>query len=165
MRFSREAATDSRTRHHVSTLAAAALRLTAITLTVFRGLTPTAIRFRRFATPTRDPAQPACPPGARPTRNKQLLPRPITKPDTLPPILRLHGDPDLHHRALRIPHRADHPWNNRTDIVPGHQAHQNRAQIVQNAVFDLEFALRGAQPDCHGWNRRVAGHPSYTQNT
>ena len=75
--------------------------------------------------------------------DKQLLARAVGQGYRFPAVLGGDGHPDPH-RTLCIPDRPDHAWDDGANLVMDHQPVQNRPQIFQNTVLDLELALRGA---------------------
>ncbi len=55
-------------------------------------------------------------------------------------------DPNLYHRAFRVANHADAAGHNRTDLrVLFQQLFQHAAQAINDAVFNFEAVLRGAQ--------------------
>src|SRR5438094_3282834 len=77
--------------------------------------------------------------------DEQLLPCPLTQRDRFPAVLRRHGDVYLN-LAARVPHRADYAGYHRTDSrILLQQPLQHSANSVDDAVFDLELVLSGAQ--------------------
>jgi len=48
-----------------------------------------------------------------------------------------------------IAYRTNYSRNNRANILACHQAVKDRPQVIQNAVLNLELALRGAQTERH----------------
>src|ERR1700733_11308107 len=78
--------------------------------------------------------------------DEQLLPGAVRQRNGLPAILRRHSNPDLH-RPLRIAHRPDHSRYHRTNLFSDHEPFEHWPKIFQNAVLNLELALRRPEPE------------------
>jgi len=92
--------------------------------------------------------------------DEQLLPGTIREPDRFPAVLRGNRDADLH-RTPGIPHGTDHAGDHGAYLAAPHQPVQHRPETLENAVLDLELALRRPEPEGHGrivtWRARYPG--------
>ena len=75
--------------------------------------------------------------------DEQLLTRTGAQRDRLPSVLRWYRDADLN-LAFGVANRTDHTGNDRADFrARRQQPFQHVANPVDDAVLDLELALRG----------------------